>query len=103
MPSLADRHAFDVATEDAEHGELVAAGARFIVRAELTAAPCGVVGRIRLLHWEAHPMRTRAVLIFVSVLGFAGLVLADRPINVRAVEPIGEARVLVALDVAGDE
>jgi hypothetical protein len=48
-------------------------------------------------------MRTRAVLIFVSVLGFAGLALADRPIHVRAVEPIGEALVLATLDVAGDE
>jgi hypothetical protein len=55
LPSLADRHAFDVATEDAEHGELVAAGARFIVRAELTAAPCGVVGRIHLLRWRLTP------------------------------------------------
>jgi uncharacterized membrane-anchored protein len=48
-------------------------------------------------------MRTRAALILVAVLGFAVLALADHPINVRAVEPIGEARVVVALDVAGEE
>ncbi len=49
-------------------------------------------------------MRIRsAVAILAAVLGFAALVLADLPIHVRAVEPIGEARVVVALDVAGQE
>jgi hypothetical protein len=55
LPRLADRHAFDVATEDAAHGELVAAGARFIVRAELSAQPGGVVGRIHLLRRRLTP------------------------------------------------
>jgi hypothetical protein len=48
-------------------------------------------------------MRTHAILMLLAVLGSAGLVLVDRPIDVRAVEPIGEARVVVALDAAGDE
>ncbi len=63
LPRLADRQAFDAATEDAEHGELVAAGARAImrevVRAEMNAETTGdrvsgvVVARIDLLRRRA--------------------------------------------------
>jgi hypothetical protein len=63
LPRLADRREFDTATEDAEHGELVAAGARYImrevVRAEMGAEATGdrvsgvVVARIGLVRRQA--------------------------------------------------